>query len=143
MSASHEVSLGFAWIYSTLAGDSTLSATLTGGVWRALAPPSTIAPYVVMIYQAAGKDSVAFRGTRAYSDLLYQVKAVGPSNNYAALVSLSARIDTLLTLATQVAVTGGTILGCYRSAPLQIDEMVDADLWSNIGGLYRLMAKSA
>jgi hypothetical protein len=143
MSASHEVSLGFAWIYSTLSGDSTLNATLTGGVWRALAPPSTVAPYVVMIYQAAGKDSVAFRGTRAYSDLLYQVKAVGPSNSYASLVALSARLDTLLTLATQVAVTGGTILGCYRSSPLQVDELVNGELWSNIGGLYRMVAKSA
>ena len=147
MAASHEVALGFAWMLSVLSADSAYSAATPGGTWRALipaeaTPPLSAPPYGVLIHQS-GMDTVVFGGARAYANMLFQAKVVGPASGSAALESAAARMDTLLTISGQVAVTGGTILACYRFQPLQLDELVDGEEWMNIGGLYRLMAKSA
>lgn len=136
-----EMQLGFAWLYSVLIADGTLQGYAPGGVYRALAPPSTASPYVIMIYQA-GTDNVNFGAGRAYSSMLYQVKAVGPASNTAGIMNAAARADTLITTGVQIAVTGGTISSCFREQPLQIDELVNGELWSNWGGLYRILVKS-
>jgi hypothetical protein len=136
--SANEIGLGFAYLYSTLAGDSTLSGYAPGGVYRALAPPVTSAPYVMLIYMA-GTTTTNFAAVRGYVSLLYQVKAVGPANGTQALVNAATRLDTLITTATQVSVTGGTIKSCVQTQPLEVDELVAGEQWSNLGGLYRLM----
>jgi hypothetical protein len=136
--ATHEVMLGFAYLYGTLSIDATLLSLAPGGVYRALAPPVTATPYVIISYQA-GTDIVNFRGVRGLASMLYQAKVVGPSNNTANLATAAARIDTVITTADQVSVTGGIIKACFRAQPLQVDELVTGEQWSNIGGLYRIM----
>lgn len=145
MASAHEVALGFAWMMSVLTGDSTFPAQASGGIWRAkvpaeASPPLGSPPYCVLIYQA-GSDSMRFGG-RAYSSMLFQARMVGPSISSATLETAAARLDTLLTLTVETAVTGGTIKACFRFQPLQLDEMVEGVEWTNIGGLYRLIAKS-
>jgi hypothetical protein len=146
MASAHEVALGFAWMMSVLSGDSTFVSQASGGIWRAkvpaeASPPLGSPPYCVLIYQT-GSDTMRFGG-RAYSGMLFQARMVGPALSSAALETAAARMDTLLTLTAETAVTGGTIKSCYRSQPLQLDELVEGVEWTNIGGLYRMVAKSA
>ncbi len=138
--ATSEMTLAFAWMYSTLSGDATLTGYVPGGINRAYAPVATTTPYVVMTYQS-GSDGTVFGGGRAYADMLFQVVAVGPVKTISSLTSAAARIDTLLTLATQTAVTGGTILASFRTQPYESDVLVDGEQWTSIGGDYRLFVK--
>jgi hypothetical protein len=96
----HEIAYGFQWLYSTLANDATLAA-LVSGVFRGLAPATAAVPYVIMSHQA-GSDALNAFGVRVMSNLLYQVKAVGPGNIFTTLMSAAERIDKLL---------GGTTAG--------------------------------
>lgn len=142
MTAATEVALGFEWMASVLSTDSTLTSLAPGGVWRSLAHPLSTFPYVVMVHQS-GADTVTFGGRRAYSDLLFQAKVEGPSSSTAALLLAAARVDSLLTQISQTTVSGGTILACFRFQTLDIEELIAGEMWSAIGGIYRLFARSA
>jgi hypothetical protein len=137
-----EVDIAFAWLTSTLAGDVTLAGYAPGGVSRTFAQPKTATPYIVMSYQS-GTDYPVFGGVNAYSDLYFEVMAVGPANNTQALTNAAARIKELLTVAQPVSVTGGSIRSCYRSQPLESDPLVDGEQWTSIGGTYRLMVTAS
>jgi hypothetical protein len=141
-----EVGVALAWLYSTLKGDSTLTGYAPGGVWRGEAQPSTTPPFVVLIYLPSNShDEVVFGGARAYSDLFFDVLACGPADAQRVapvIVNAAARIDTLLTVSTQTAITGGTILACFRSVPLEADPLINGETWTNMGGTYRIMIKA-
>jgi hypothetical protein len=133
-----EVALGLAYLKSTLAGDSTLMNELApGGIRRAMAQPQAAAPYITMKH-LDGVDAPVFGGGRAYSDITYQIKVWGPASGTQALVNAASRIDTLISTATPVAVTGGTIKACFRSQTVQDDEDPDGEQWSCFGGIYRM-----
>jgi len=139
--AGHETWFGFEWLYTTLSNDSTLTGYAPGGVWRGLAPPGTVTPYVVLVFQA-GVDVITANAFRIMDDLLFQVKAVGPGNESAAIVNAASRVDALIgSPPTSGAVTGGTILSCNRQSPFQLDELVNGELWMNMGGMYRLIVE--
>lgn len=141
--ATHEVYLSFQWLYATLSGDATLQGYAPGGVWRAEAPPSTATPYVIIAHQpSSGGDKIVFGGARAYSDMLFQVFAAGPAKSTQAIANAAARIDSLITT-TQIAVTGGTIMASFRAQPVEEDPLIDGELWSNLGGVYQIMAKGS
>ena len=140
---STELDLGFSWLTSTLSGDATLAGYAPGGVSRTFAEPKTPTPYVIMSYQQ-GTDQVVFGGGRAYSDLHFQVSVVGPvSDNIQALENAAARVDALLTVAQQTAVTGGTILASFRTQPISTDTLVDGEVWNEVGGVYCLLVKGS
>lgn len=139
----HETAAGFEWLYSVLSADSTLAAKAPGGVWRALAPPTTVTPFVIMSFQA-GTDVTTMNGFRQFVEGLYQVKAVGPAADVADVVSAAEQIDLLLGGPPGIPAAGTTadnlavVLACYRQSPLEIDEIINGELWTNLGGLYRL-----
>lgn len=145
--AGHEVLLGMAWLETTLGGDSQLAGYAPGGVYRALAEPTTLTPYVVFNFQS-GTDSVTMNGFRVLTRALFQVKAVGPANNTAGLASAAARIDALLGSPPSFppggvpivinAVNQGWLYSIYRESPLMQDELVTGELFSNVGGMYRM-----
>jgi len=138
--STHEVVAGFMWIYSVLSIDATLLASAPGGVYRSLAPPITASPYVIMAHQS-GMDVVTINAFRLMDNLLYQVKAVGPSSQMVAIAAAAARIDQLLGLASGT-VTGGYIGSCYREQPIFVDESpINGEQYTNVGGLYRLQIK--
>jgi len=147
MSGGHEIMLGYAYLSATLGPDATLQSLAPGGVNRAMAQPSTAIPYIIMAHQA-GADTTTMNGFRVFSGLLYQVKAVGPATITATLAAAAARLDVLLggppnTPPQNVPiiignVTVGMLYTVYREQPLEADEMVTGEQWTNIGGLYRL-----
>jgi hypothetical protein len=136
MSSGHEVLLGYEWLKAVLTGDSTLMGYATGGVFHSLAPPNTAPPFVIMSYQA-GIDVTTLNAFRLMDELSYQVKVVGPVTLMSTLALAAERIDILLGLASGT-ITGGYILSCYREQPLMMDELVNTEVWTNVGGLYRL-----
>jgi hypothetical protein len=136
--SSHETALGFSWLYSTLVGDTTLSGYASGGVYRSMAPPQTTTPYVIMSFQA-GTDVVTMNGFRLIDDTIFQVRAVGPGSKSQQIAQAAGRLDALLSIPSSGVTAGGAILSCYRESPLTFDELVNGELWNNMGGLYRVI----
>ena len=48
------------------------------------------------------------------------------------------RIDQLLGGPTSGSVADGAILCCYRQAPLALEELINGELWTTLGGLYHV-----
>lgn len=135
--AVHEAAIALGWIFTTLANDATLTSEATGGVHRAYAPPDTVPPYIIVGFQT-GLDVLTANAVRLMNNSLYQIKVVGPADDTPTLMSIAAEIDALFKRASGSA-TGGLILTCYRESPLQVDEIVSGEQWTNIGGLYRML----
>lgn len=137
----NEAVLGFQFLNGILAPDATLQGYAPGGINRGMAPPGTTPPYVIMALQAANQDSLTLTGVRVLARPLFQVKAVGPASITAQIANAANQIDVLLGgkdgLRNQ-SITGGFIAACYRESVLQLDELVNGELWTNIGGLYHL-----
>ena len=133
----HEITMAFQFLVSTLSGDATLTSLAPGGVFRAMAPPQTATPFVILAFQS-GTDTLTGNAVRMISRTTFQAKAVGPASQTATIAQAAARIDDLLKIVRNASTTGGIILDCYRSSPLQIDELVDGELWTNWGGMYDL-----
>lgn len=142
--ATHEIALSLEWLYATLSGDNTLMGYAPGGVWRVEAPPGTATPFVVIAHQSGSStDTVAFGGVRLFSEMLFRVEAIGVAKNWTALTNAASRIDALLTVTQQTAVTGGTILSSFRVQPTEDDPLIEGGVQTNIGGIYKIRAKGA
>lgn len=140
----HEMDIAYQWIQATLAGDATLQADAPGGVWRAEAESNTPSPYVAITYlPQQSRDEIAFGAVRVFSDLFFDVCAAGPASVLASIASAAAQIDTLLTVAQQTAITGGTILSSYRTQPSESDPLIDGTRWNYTGGVYRVRIKAS
>lgn len=131
-----DVASNFQWLLATLGGDSALTSDAPGGVHVGPAPVGTLTPYVQITHQG-GRDVLTANAIRLMSSELYQVVAYGLSSDYAALVTVAARIDALLGR-TSAPAGGIAILACYREQQLALDELVGAIPWSRLGGLYRI-----
>jgi hypothetical protein len=140
-----EIVVGIQWLQAILGGDSALSGFAPGGVHRGLAPPGTATPYVIINAQAAS-DSITMNAFRLLVSALYQVIAVGPASagtGTTGLANAAARIDALIgSPPTSGTVTGGYVAASYRQSPLFLDEVINGEMWSRIGGLYRLSIES-
>lgn len=135
----HEAFIAIDFLNTTLSGDASLSSLAPGGVWRGVAPPNTPTPFVVFSNQSA-VDVITANGLRLMTDQLFQVKAVGPIDQTEQISQAASAIDDLLKKTSGTAI-GGYVLDCHRESILQLDEMIAGDLWTNIGGLYRLQAQ--
>lgn len=126
------------WLYSVLAGDSTLLALITG-VYADLAPLGTAMPYLVYgLYD--GDDVMTAAGVRIMTAALYQVRVVTDSESYGAIEPAVAQADALLHRASGT-VTGGTVISCVREAPLRYTELHQGKMYRHLGGLYRIQAQ--
>jgi hypothetical protein len=138
--SNHEIMLGFQWLQYVLTADATLMGYVSGNVFRALAPATTPPPYIIYGYQS-GSDALTLSAVRIYSNLLYQVKVCGPASMDVTLAAAATEIDNLLKRPVGIPITSdglGAILAAYREAPIIVDSEVNGEVWSNVGGLYRL-----
>ncbi len=136
----HEVLLALEWLTTTLNADSTLTGLVTGGIWRGSAPVEAVPPYVVMNFQA-GSDVLTLNGVRLFDSLLFQIKAIGPGTMTTTLLLAANEIDSLLKRTSGVPLTVdglGAILACFRESPVQIDSLVNGEIFTDLGGLYRI-----
>lgn len=136
MAIVHESIVGLEFLIATLAGDSTLATYAPGGVFRVLAPPSTPPPYVI-VASHSGADVLTINAVRMMSDLLYQVRVIGPSSMMSQIAGAAQEIDNLLGR-TSGSANGGIVLACFRESPIQSDEELEGEMWVTLGGLYRL-----
>ena len=90
-----EVMYGFQWLEATLSADSTLAGYAPGGIWRALAPPREAIPFVIMAHQT-GTDVITVNAFRIMTEVVYQVKIVGPASMTSTLMAGASRIDQLI-----------------------------------------------
>jgi len=127
----------FQWTTAAMRADSALMAQAAGGVWQGYAPIGTPAPFALVSQQAA-TDVLTVNAVRLFVHILLQIKAMGPSSNYAALVIIADRIDALFKDKRSITLPSGGVLASYREQSLAYDELVNGQAWSHLGGLYHI-----
>lgn len=134
-----ETAQAYQWIYATATADTSLMAAATGGVWQGNADIGVTAPYV-SYGQQAGTDVLTMQAVRLFTHLLVQIKAIGPSSNYAALVTIANRIDALFKDVRNVALATGFMLSSYREQTIAYEDpqLINGAQWSHLGGLYHI-----
>ncbi len=133
-----EIAQAFQWVVSTMQADSALVAAAQGGIWQGFADIGVVAPYALVVHQS-GTDVLTLQAVRLWSSLLLQLKAVGPTASYAALVVIADRIDALFKDRRSVGLSGsGGVLSCYRDGALSYSELINGAAWGHLGGLYRI-----
>ncbi len=133
----NETSRGFQWIRAQLLASSGLVAAAVGGVWADVAPPGTVAPWVVMTSQSS-PDVAGVAGVRLWTKATFQVVAYGPASAEATLDTLSDLIDTQLQ--RQHGAAGGAYINsCVRTSGISLGETrADGTQWVRRGGIYVL-----
>lgn len=91
----NEANYGLMWLYSTLSGDATLATYAPGGVWTFIAPTTTATPFVMVGFQS-GMETLTFNAVRLFTQPLYQVRAMGRTNDMANIQQAASQIDALL-----------------------------------------------
>jgi hypothetical protein len=125
-------------IYSTLNGDATLTALVTG-VYIDLAPEGTAFPFVVF-QEMSGRDLMEVGSNRIWTNFVYSVKVIGQTASFADLRTAVARVDVLLHKLSGTAASG-TIHACIREQSVRLLELAPGGLQvRHSGGIYRLYA---
>lgn len=123
------------WLVTTLAG------AAPGGVWEGVAPLNTPTPYIVFQAQGGPGDISVIGGIRVWTDTTWQVKAVGPSSDTAALVTVADTIDSRLQRASGTAGSDGRILFSVRQRAMTLPELVNGVQWLNLIQFYDILAQ--
>lgn len=127
------------WLYSVLAADSQLAATVGTRIYAYIAPEVAAFPYVVYQNQA-GRDVRGVGPLRIMANMLYVVKAVGQTSSFGTLEAAANRIDAVLQAASGTNVRG-TVIACVREQPFALVESLSAGQYRHLGGVYRLWAQ--
>uniref|UniRef100_A0A6M3JPL6 Uncharacterized protein n=1 Tax=viral metagenome TaxID=1070528 RepID=A0A6M3JPL6_9ZZZZ len=125
-------------VVAKLAGDSTLLALMTDGVFVDIAGKDDTR--FVIVSQASHFDDYVFDG-RVVETFSYLVKAVDRSTSGATVKTAAARIDTLLQ-DVALTISGYGHLLTRRSERVRYTEVdsVDQDIrWQHRGGLYQVV----
>ncbi len=130
---------GISYLVQTL-NVSAFTSVCIGGIWRGAAPNGTAYPVCIVQYQA-GLDVTGSNQTRLWVDGTYIVKVAGPADTVGTLASAMDIADGLLQKSSGTS-EGGTIMTCVREKPYQLDEIVDGQRFTNLGGFYRLLIHS-
>lgn len=122
------------WVEDRLKADATLiSLGVAARVYRYVAPPAAVMPYVVLAMQPGAADVVGLGISRILSDMLFGVRAVGSYEDQATLESIAARFDPAL----QVRESAG--VGCVRTNPLSYQTTEGGQYLRHLGGVYRVV----
>jgi len=132
------------WLYQLLSGDNGASGVHTlvnGRIYAYQAPAGAAFPFVVYSRQA-GHDVMGVGTARIMASELYQIKAVGKaaSVSFGTIKAIADRIDTLLQGASGT-VTDGRVLSCVREQGISYVETSGSDVYSYLGGLYRIQVQ--
>lgn len=138
MTAGLEFAAAEEYLYGTLHGDGTLMA-LIHDVWPGgSAPQGTLYPFVTFQFMS-GMDYAAVGAYRIWTNMLWLVKAVGETANFADLSAIVARIDALLHR-TSGTPADGTVWSCTREQTINLPEVVSGKQYRHSGALWRLYA---
>lgn len=101
-----ELTIADAWMYAQLTGDATLVAAATGGIHNTQPPQGTNPPYVVFQF-IGGLHLNAGRGTRAGTQLDYDVSGYTEGSSFVVADTMAERIDAVLSAIAPVDAPGG------------------------------------
>lgn len=132
-----ELAQALQWCETTMQADSALMAVAVGNIWLSFAPIGTMPPFVIMSQQTA-TDVLTMNAVRLWTDILIQLKMIGPATNYAALVTGADRIDALFKSVRSVTLSSGGVLCCYREQIVSYSELINGAAWHHLGGLYHI-----
>ncbi len=136
------------WIYSTLTADTGAGGVnhattgVAGRIYAYMAPATaTTYPQVIYNYQG-GADVMGVGPARVMNSMLYQVKVIGKSTGpvFSSIKVLADRIDTLLHAASGTT-ADSRILSCVREQSISYVEVSGSDVYSHLGGLYRIQVQ--
>jgi len=132
------------WLYTLLSCDTGLGGvnTLVGGrIYAYQAPEGAVFPFVVYCRQA-GHDVMGVGAARIMASEVYQVKVVGKAAtvSFGTIKPIADRIDTLLQGASGT-VVDGRVLSCVREQGISYVENSGSDVYSHLGGLYRIQVQ--
>jgi len=131
---------GLAWLISQLEANSSIMASLTGGVWPIQAPEGTPLPFAV-VTPMGGRDVKGVAGIRKFFEGPYQVRFWGYATQSDTLSAVDNTADALLQRTHGTTATA-TIMSCIRDNPLPILPDWDGQqLRIGMGGLYRLQVR--
>lgn len=127
-------------IYEKLAGDTVLTAMLSGGtaspsVYSDQAPQGATEPYVV--YSLASEADSYTLASRSWENGVYLVKAVDKSNSTTRAGSIAARIDAVLTDGA-LSISGRSHLSTRRTERVRYPETVSGVVYQHAGGYFRV-----
>ncbi len=129
------------WLYTVLAGDTTLNTDLgLGGRVYAELDPDT-ATYPICVFASAAPEDIMVTGSvRILTKDIYRVEIIGKGSGFGALAALVDRVDTLLHRQSGAVGSGG-VSSCVREAPITRIEVRDGVRYYHRGGEYRILAK--
>lgn len=121
-------------LVAKLLADSTLMATMTGGVYFDEAPQGS--DKFVIVSQMTHEDVYDERGS-AYEVILYLVKAVATSTSGADVKTAASRIHTILQDGT-LSPSGYSLMNMRRTERIRMTEVDDESdrRWQHRGGVY-------
>jgi hypothetical protein len=135
-----EAALGINFLFGIFRADSVLVGLSPGGIRQGAAPVGATYPLTIVGFQS-GVDVYTTNAKRLLVDALYQVKAVGFQDDPQSVVDLASRIDIALggnQGLSNISITDGYILSCYREASLFYGDTDAGVQYTHLGGLYRL-----
>lgn len=109
----------------------------TGGIWNTHVPPNVDPPWVV--FQAVNKNDDYPTFTVRGANGLYMVKAVSDSPYPKDATAIDALVDAVLQNAS-LSMSSFTLLWCRRESDIYLTEERGGSLWTQTGGLWRIMA---
>lgn len=127
------------WIFQQL-------DSLSGVVPTSRIPPGPWPPNIIYLYvveQAPGNDQTALGGKRVQTQPLYLVCVIAAGESLAALEDTATTLDMLLHDQAGEVTTGGRVLSCTREQPFSRTEIDKHDVYTYLGGLYRLQVQEA
>jgi hypothetical protein len=133
-----EIAQAYQWSIALMQADTALVAASTGGIWQGFADQGTPGPYTLVTAQTPGVDALTMNAKRLFSRGVLQIKAVGPTSGYAALVIIANRIDAIFGRTGPAGLSVGGVLDSYREQQVAYEELVNGQSWSHLGGLYHI-----
>jgi len=133
-----QTSLGF--LQTVLAADSTFTGFLSGGataIYTGLAPEGTSPEWCILALMSS-IPTLTLYGSVQLTRGLYQVKIVGPEQDYANIYNAYNQMLTDLALVRTTTGAYGTVLSCVKTEDLYMQEVVAGVPYINLGGLFRI-----
>lgn len=120
-----------------LAADSALTTACPGGVWVEPGPQGVTQPFVTVELVTAQDEGCG--GGPSLTTYVYEVVVVAPAASVSAARTGAARLQALLDYVQGWSLTGYTVSGCRRTAPIDEHEEAGSGRWVRLGGEYTLV----
>lgn len=128
------------YIYTTL--NVSAVTDLATGIYRNIAPPDAVEPYVVIKVGVAGSDLMVVGTRRIWYRGTADVIVVGTELQAEAVDQIAAACDGLLH-GSAGPTTDGQVFECTRNRPIFFSEVDEGVQYIYSGGEYMIAAKAA